>query len=77
MKRCHAEDLSNACSGLSSERANTLESTLGIRRILMDVFADNTNQIAGRNCFCKSHSFLQQRVVECSAWFVHREEVIK
>lgn len=63
---CHAENVSSASFVFSSEGVTVLASTLDVRCMLVDVFADGTKQTEGRNQFHESRSALQQRVVGCA-----------
>lgn len=75
--RCHVENLCGARFVLSSDAATAPTSTLGVRRMLMGMFADDTKQTADHNKFHKSHFALQQSVVGCAAWSVLSTEAGK
>lgn len=74
---CHAESVRSARFVSSPEGATTPASTLYVRHLLVYVFADDTEQTAGHNQFCKSRSAPQQCVARCAAWFAHSKEVME
>lgn len=75
--RCSAEDVRIARAALSLVGGISLASTSDVWCLLVGVFVNDTEQIAGRSHFCVSQSTLQERVVGCAAWFAHSKEKMK